>query len=46
MDKDISKLKRKLLSKFKDVFKSNLEPNNSLNIPPVEIQVNNDPSMQ
>ena len=39
MDKDISKLQ----SKLKDMFKADLGFNDKLNIPPVNIQVNDDP---
>ena len=43
MNRDISKLKKWLLSEFKDVFKADLGPTNRLNIPSVNIHVNDDP---
>ena len=44
MDSDISKLKKRLLSEFHDVFKKDLWPEDRLNIELVKVQMVDNPS--
>ena len=44
LDQDIAKLKTKLMVEFGDVFKRDLGPDNRLNIPPVVVEVVDNPN--